>query len=168
MPYSQAISPTGTKEVEVVIYMNKDITYNAHELWRPDTPAQTVSVVASPVIAYTPTYATGPNGPVKTHTVKVGGLEGNVLTGAPILKFDPDFIDGKVGDVVAFQFLANNHTVTQADFNTPCVPKAGAFDSGFRPNKVSISLLQFCAISFVNIQIGEYPRSSCYHFHNQG
>lgn len=73
--------------------------------------------------------------PAATFTVKVGGLQGNVIGGAPILKYDPEFIDGaKVGDVVAFEFLANNHTVTQADFATPCVPKAGGFDSGFMPN----------------------------------
>ncbi|KAH8153447.1 uncharacterized protein LAJ45_02260 [Morchella importuna] len=73
--------------------------------------------------------------PAAKFTVKVGGLQGNVIGGTPILKYDPEFIDGaKVGDVVAFQFLANNHTVTQADFAAPCVPKAGAFDTGFMPN----------------------------------
>ena len=38
-----------------------------------------------------------------------------------------------VGDVVQFNFMATNHSVTQSAFNTPCVNMM-SFDSGFVPN----------------------------------
>lgn len=84
----------------------------------------------------TPTsYATEPyKQPTKTHSVIVGGLD---ATGAPVLRYNPESVTGYIGDVVEFLFLANNHSVTQADFDSPCFPKTGAFNSGFRPNMVS-------------------------------
>lgn len=84
--------------------------------------------------AYAPSYATGPFGPFKTHYVAVGGLDN---AGGAILKYSPESVSGEIGDVVQFLFLANNHTATQADFDNPCFPKAGGFNTGFRPNTVS-------------------------------
>lgn len=84
--------------------------------------------------AYAPSYATGPFGPFKTHYVTVGGLDN---AGGAVLRYSPESVSPEIGDVVQFLFLANNHTATQADFNNPCFPKVGGFDSGYRPNTVS-------------------------------
>lgn len=83
---------------------------------------------------YAPSYATGPSGPFTTHYVTVGGLDN---AGGAVLRYSPESVYGEIGDVVQFLFLANNHTATQADFGNPCFPKAGGFNSGFRPNTVS-------------------------------
>jgi plastocyanin len=60
------------------------------------------------------------------HYVTVGGPGGLVFT--------PDHVNAKVGDVVLFTFLGNNHTATQSAFTTPCDPLAGGMDSGFMSN----------------------------------
>ncbi|KAK0201925.1 Cupredoxin [Desarmillaria ectypa] len=61
-------------------------------------------------------------------TVKVG--ENNGLT------FDPTSVTAAAGDIVQFQFLAKNHTVTQSTFADPCqkmtTPSEGV-DSGYVP-----------------------------------
>lgn len=88
------------------------------------------------LVSATPLYATTytTTATVKTHSVTVGGLD---ATGAPILRYNPESIVGDIGDLVQFVYLANNHTATQADFDTPCFPKEAGFNSGFRPNMVS-------------------------------
>ncbi|KAI0362650.1 hypothetical protein OH77DRAFT_1416917 [Trametes cingulata] len=47
-----------------------------------------------------------------THTVKVG--ENGTFT------FNPNVVTANNGDVIQFQFLSKNHTVTQSTFNAPC------------------------------------------------
>lgn len=56
-----------------------------------------------------------------------------VAVGMGGLHFVHPAIPAKPGDVVVFIFYpGDNHTVTQsADFNTPCIPKEGGFNSGF-------------------------------------
>lgn len=133
MPYSAAVCATCAKEVHVIVFVNLDITFSAHQIWTPTTNGDgsssisTATVSAAPTsIGYTPAYATGPFGPVKTYSVTVSGL-----------RYQPEAVAGRVGDVVEFVFGAGNHSVTQADFNSPCVPKAGGFGSGFRTDVVS-------------------------------
>ncbi|KAJ6536176.1 hypothetical protein B0H19DRAFT_897661, partial [Mycena capillaripes] len=46
------------------------------------------------------------------------------------LTFSPSNITAKAGDTVNFQFLSNNHSVTQSSFASPCTP--GGLDSGFQ------------------------------------
>ncbi|KAJ6461648.1 hypothetical protein DFH09DRAFT_1011607, partial [Mycena vulgaris] len=62
-----------------------------------------------------------------TILVKVG--ENNGTT------FNPTSVTAAVGDQIAFQFIAKNHTVTQSTFGTPCsimtTPTQG-IDSGFQ------------------------------------
>ncbi|KAJ7134882.1 hypothetical protein C8R44DRAFT_771718 [Mycena epipterygia] len=76
-----------------------------------------------------------------TFTVKVG--ENNGLT------FDPTTVTAAVGDEIAFQFLAKNHSVTQSTFANPCAimttPSAG-IDSGFQA--VSANATQIPQYSF--------------------
>ncbi|KAJ6788666.1 hypothetical protein PWT90_04975 [Aphanocladium album] len=61
-----------------------------------------------------------------SHTVKVGGPGG--------LVFQPDQLNVPAGDTVVFEFLSQNHTVTQSPFNTPCKALEGGMDSGFLAN----------------------------------
>ncbi|KAM3515618.1 hypothetical protein MY11210_000796 [Beauveria gryllotalpidicola] len=61
-----------------------------------------------------------------SHTVKVGGPNG--------LVFEPDSVEAAAGDTVVFEFLSQNHTVTQSPFNTPCKAMEGGMDSGFLAN----------------------------------
>lgn len=136
MPYSDAVCESCIKEVDVIIYIEVEIVISEHQVWTPSgTTTTTATASAAPTnVGYTPTYSTGMFGPVKTHSVTVGGLD---PTGTPILRYNPESVIGGIGDVVEFVYLANNHTATQADFDTPCFPKEDGFDSGFRPNPVS-------------------------------
>lgn len=62
-----------------------------------------------------------------THTVKVGGPGG--------LTYQPDQLNNvPMGDMVVFEFLSQNHTVTQSPFDTPCKKMDGGMDSGFQAN----------------------------------
>ncbi|KAG6036522.1 hypothetical protein E4U41_005624 [Claviceps citrina] len=71
---------------------------------------------------------TAPHGKGASHTVKVGGPGGG-------LTYQPEQLNNvPVGDTVVFEFLAQNHSVTQSAFDAPCVPLAGGMDSGFLAN----------------------------------
>jgi len=51
------------------------------------------------------------------------------------LTYDPPSVMANVGDIVAFQFMAKNHTVTQSTFASPCAimtTPAPGIDSGFQ------------------------------------
>ena len=54
--------------------------------------------------------------------------------GKPNLAYDPPSLDALPGDYVQFNFMAQNHTVTQSTLEKPCVKMAGGMDSGFMPN----------------------------------
>jgi len=64
--------------------------------------------------------------PVKSAdiSVTVGGPGG-------VIKYTPNNVNANVGDTVTFTFQQKNHTVTQSTFNSPCLPAASGFDSGF-------------------------------------
>jgi plastocyanin len=49
------------------------------------------------------------------------------------LIYYPEYVIAEVGDTVNMIFNPKNHTVTQSSFDTPCVPLAGGFSSGFKP-----------------------------------
>jgi plastocyanin len=53
---------------------------------------------------------------------------------APKLEYTPDTIKAAVGDMVVFEFMQKNHTVTQSTFADPCKKMEGGMDSGFMPN----------------------------------
>ncbi|CAZ79680.1 unnamed protein product [Tuber melanosporum] len=140
-PYKEATCDTCTKNVEVIVYINIDIITYSEQVWKvvdgsTTTEIKTVTATPSYVSDYLPPSTTYPAGyAARTHTVKVGGLDGTT----PILKYDPEYVaDVKVGGVVLFDLLANNHTVTESTFESPCVPKAGGIDSGFLPNMENI------------------------------
>lgn len=70
--------------------------------------------------------------PMATHTVTVGGSAG--------LIYSPDSVKANKYDMVQFNFMSKNHTVTQSTFPKPCSkmpPMPGMpppIDSGFMPN----------------------------------
>ncbi|MCJ1473074.1 hypothetical protein MMC13_001724 [Lambiella insularis] len=59
------------------------------------------------------------------HTVMVGG-DNDVYT--------PNSVIAAVGDIVEFVFLADNHTISQSTFDSPCVKAIVGIDSGFMAN----------------------------------
>ncbi|KKA26345.1 hypothetical protein TD95_005096 [Thielaviopsis punctulata] len=65
-------------------------------------------------------------------------------SGKTVTKFSPENIKAPVGSVVQFQFMAANHTVTQSDFDSPCIPisdstNATGFYSGFVPAAAALA-----------------------------
>ncbi|KAK3370862.1 Cupredoxin [Lasiosphaeria ovina] len=60
------------------------------------------------------------------------------------LTFSPNTITALVGEMVQFQFVAGNHTVTQSTFDAPCQPisqhsNITGFHSGFQPAAASVA-----------------------------
>jgi len=49
------------------------------------------------------------------------------------LTFTPNSVNASNGDIIAFQFLAGNHTVTQSTFTDPCTKTTDGIDSGYQP-----------------------------------
>ena len=47
--------------------------------------------------------------------------------------YSPDTINAAMYDMVQFNFMAKNHTVTQSTFPKPCNKMMGGIDSGFMP-----------------------------------
>jgi plastocyanin len=86
------------------------------------TSAKTTDMAAS-----TPT-STSSSGAVHSISVGQGGQ----------LKFSPDSITAKVGDLVEFKFVDDGHSVALGDFSNPCQPKdSSAFFSGYPVDAVS-------------------------------
>lgn len=62
-----------------------------------------------------------------------------VSTSNNSLVYSPNNIKAAVGDMVQFQFVAGNHTVTQSTFDLPChpinsvSPNVTGFHSGYMP-----------------------------------
>ncbi|KAL0580438.1 hypothetical protein V5O48_001591 [Marasmius crinis-equi] len=64
----------------------------------------------------------------------------DVVVGGPgLLKYDPEFVNASVGDVIRFTFKQKNHTVTQSTLESPCSPLSSGFDSGFVPVADSVT-----------------------------
>lgn len=78
-------------------------------------------------------------------TVKVG--EGGGLT------YSPESVTAKEGDIISFQFLAKNHSVTQSSFNDPCTrlttPTLG-IDSDYQPVPANASMVPQWSFTVVN------------------
>jgi len=69
------------------------------------------------------------------------------------LTFTPSSVTANEGDVIAFQFLAGNHTVTQSTFTDPCTmlttPSPG-IDSGFQPVSADATMVPQYSFSVTN------------------
>lgn len=72
----------------------------------------------------------------ETATVPAAGASHTVTVGGPAgLVFQPDQLQNvPVGDTIIFEFLSQNHTVTQSPFDTPCDKIPDGMDSGFMAN----------------------------------
>ncbi|KAM5348657.1 hypothetical protein ACJ41O_008481 [Fusarium nematophilum] len=92
------------------------------------TVTQTVTAGAGAEVTEDPGLVTGTEtATAAAHTVTVGGPGG--------LVFQPEELnDVPIGDTIIFEFLAQNHTVTQSPFDTPCDALEGGMDSGFMAN----------------------------------
>ncbi|KAG9256655.1 uncharacterized protein F5Z01DRAFT_671902 [Emericellopsis atlantica] len=91
------------------------------------TVTETVTATAHPGAAPTEMPVAHPPEAAATHTVTVGGPNG--------LVYEPESLPNvPVGDMIIFEYLAQNHTVTQSTFDLPCDPLAGGLDTGHQPN----------------------------------
>ncbi|KAG8754911.1 hypothetical protein FRC12_011067 [Ceratobasidium sp. 428] len=67
----------------------------------------------------------------KTHKVTVGAWGK--------LRYDPEYVNAKIGDYIKFEFHPKNHTVTESSFDEPCTGLTGnegepvGFRTGFVP-----------------------------------
>lgn len=88
---------------------------------------------------------------VKIHVVQVGDAEGN-------LKFWPEVLEAKAGELVQFHFYPMNHSVAQSSFADPCMPISESesgngttgFFSGFMPVKPEDTLMPTFTIPIVD------------------
>lgn len=67
------------------------------------------------------------------------------------LYFQPQVLEAKVGDILEFHFLPNNHSVVMGDLLDPCQPVTlGGFYSGFLPvsNGENVKVLLFFFLCF--------------------
>lgn len=100
-------------------------------IWQnPGAGAETTTVAEKVTVTETVTkggaVATQPAAGAQ-HTVTVGGPGG--------LVYQPEELhDIPIGDTVVFEFLSQNHTVSQSGFETPCDLMEGGMDSGFMAN----------------------------------
>ncbi|RGP76067.1 serine-threonine rich [Fusarium longipes] len=100
-------------------------------IWQnPGAGAETTTVNEKVTVTETVTkggeVATQPAA-AASHTVTVGGPGG--------LVYQPEELhDIPIGDTIIFEFLSQNHTVSQSGFATPCDLMEGGMDSGFMAN----------------------------------
>lgn len=124
------IVPGGGKEI-IIIWANPGAGAATTTINKQVTVTQTVTVGSNPTnIAGTNLNpgqtATLVQPPGASHTVKVGGPGG--------LAFQPQQLNVPVGDTIIFEFLSQNHTVTQSGFKTPCKKIDNGMDTGFVAN----------------------------------
>lgn len=124
------IVPGAGKEI-IIIWANPGAGAATTTINKQVTVTQTVTVGSQPTnIAGTNLNpgqtATLVQPPGASHTVKVGGPGG--------LVFQPQQLNVPVGDTVIFEFLSQNHTVTQSGFKEPCKKIDNGMDTGFVPN----------------------------------
>jgi plastocyanin len=84
---------------------------------------------------------------VRADTVNVMVAQNGTLT------FTPGSVTANEGDVISFQFLAGNHTVTQSSFTDPCTmlttPSPG-IDSGFQAVSANATMVPQYSFSVTN------------------
>jgi len=96
----------------------------------------TDSVLTTSTISQTPTdlvstiSVSSTTSPEETNTADVTWTHRIQVGSQGELKFAPRKLDAKVGDILQFQFLAVNHTLTQSSLQNPCSSN-GNFDTKF-------------------------------------
>ncbi|KAL2162489.1 hypothetical protein VTH06DRAFT_7403 [Thermothelomyces fergusii] len=69
---------------------------------------------------------------IPSRTTSSPRITHSVVAGRSGLRFDPENIVAEVGSIVEFHFLPRNHSVVEASFDAPCVPRDDRAP-GFRP-----------------------------------
>ena len=141
--------PTGSasQDITVVVYENTtviSVVIIDLDVVVIDGQTSTITVTKTDQPTYTPppppppqsttsrTTSTSTSTAAKqTHNVQVGAL-GELIYG-------PNQLNASVGDIIRFNFLERNHSVTQSSFANPCTYNGG-FDTGlnqFNPQNIS-------------------------------
>ncbi|KAL2115392.1 hypothetical protein VTJ04DRAFT_9647 [Mycothermus thermophilus] len=93
----------------------------------------TLLATAATFVAAAPT-GTDPSSNLPTKTHARSRITHSVVAGRGGLRFDPESIFAEAGSIVEFHFTPLNHSVVEAAFDRPCVPRdANSFFSGFFP-----------------------------------
>ncbi len=117
--------------------VTKTVTKTEQPTYTPPPPPPHTTTTKSHNTKHTTTsYPSGtgtgtPARPRETHHVQVGA-RGELVYG-------PNQLEAKLGDIVRFDFLKLNHSVTQSTFDKPCTYNGG-FDTGlnqFNPKNIS-------------------------------
>ncbi|KAJ7330861.1 hypothetical protein DFH08DRAFT_785989 [Mycena albidolilacea] len=111
-------------------------------------PNSAKSFAAFQAAAVASATATGTASATPSAAAKSSGSEILVQVGASNSDiFSPSNISANIGDIVTFQFVSKNHSVTQTTFAKPCSALlAGGVDSGFQP--VPVNAAAFPTFSF--------------------
>jgi hypothetical protein len=111
----------GHKTEIIIIWANPGAGAETTTINEKVTVTETITKGAGGDAAATPPPAAA------QHTVTVGGPGG--------LVYQPEELhDVPIGDTVVFEFLSQNHTVSQSGFDEPCTFMEGGMDSGFMAN----------------------------------
>ncbi|KJZ78790.1 hypothetical protein HIM_01563 [Hirsutella minnesotensis 3608] len=108
----------GTAAPVIIIWTNQGNGAAREQVNEKVTVTETVTAGQTAVNAV--------SGAAATQTIKVGGPGG--------LVYSPPNIQMPVGGTVVWEFLSQNHTVTQSSFAKPCEKLEGGFETGFMPN----------------------------------
>ncbi|KAJ6593493.1 hypothetical protein B0H19DRAFT_1365566 [Mycena capillaripes] len=102
-----------------------------------------------------------------THVVTVAN---NLTADNATNVFTPQVINAKLGETVFFNFTQGNHSATQSDFATPCIPihdtnsTINGFDTNIRPAGNGTSITSFIIImnpDIVNNTLWFYDETTC-------
>ncbi|KAJ6497691.1 Le.flp1-like protein [Mycena sanguinolenta] len=124
-----------------------------------------VSALVSLVAAQSSTTTSAAT--VVTHVVTVANNQ-SATNGTSV--FTPQVVNASLGDIVFFNFTQGNHSATQSDFATPCIPlhdtnvTLNGFDTGIRPAGNGTSVTNFVVVmnpDIVNTTIWFYDQTTC-------
>lgn len=113
--------------------LTNSFIYRSHPSQHLPTMLTPLLLLSSPLFFFpTPAFAQNSTISAMTHVIAVGDIQGG-------LKFYPEKLTAKKGDLVQFQFYPKAHSVAQSSFDSPCQPlsssnsSAKGFWSGMMP-----------------------------------
>ncbi|KAF7319524.1 hypothetical protein HMN09_00291800 [Mycena chlorophos] len=102
-----------------------------------------------------------------THVITVAN-NASATNGSNV--FTPQVVNASLGETVLFNFTQGNHSATQSEFATPCIPAhdtnitVNGFDSGIRPAGNGTAITQLVVImnpDIVNTTLWFYDVNTC-------
>ncbi|KAF7351148.1 hypothetical protein MSAN_01677300 [Mycena sanguinolenta] len=102
-----------------------------------------------------------------THVVTVANNQ-SATNGTNV--FTPQVVNASLGDIVFFNFTQGNHSATQSDFATPCIPihdtnsTINGFDTSIRPAGNGTSITNFVLVmnpDIVNKTLWFFDQTTC-------